>query len=213
MLELAPQDCLEAGVDECGRGPLFGPVFAGAVIFPKDLDPTSDPNFALIKDSKQVNKKKHEALSNFIKNNALAWGIGMVSAEEIDEHNILQASQMAMHRALDQAWRKHPFDQIAVDGIHFNPYLPPGRNTDWLPSRLFPKGDNHFIHIAAASIIAKHAHDTWIRECLEEYPDLKKYGIESNMGYGTAKHIAALYQHGPSDFHRKTFKPVCDLKQ
>lgn len=208
MLEF-PIQSLQVGCDEVGRGCLFGPVYAGAVMFPpeSELD-LSDPLWESVKDSKKLSKKKHQIVSDFIKTKALSWGIGIATSYEIDRHNILWATHQAMHRALDDAYKIFPFESIAVDGTNFDPYMPHGRDQDYIQANCFPKGDANLIHIAAASIIAKHARDTWVLEQVEENPILLRYGLKTNMGYGSAAHMKALQQHGPHELHRMTFHPI-----
>ena len=213
MLEL-PTNAAEVGVDEAGRGCLWGPVVAGAVLLPNDL---SDPNWEKVKDSKKVSPKARERLAKFIEENALGWGVGFATAEEIDRYNILHASHIAMHRALDALYIKSPaFESIAVDGIHFDPWVTPDtRFTDdpnSIVAHCVAQGDNTYLHIAAASILAKVHRDTWVKNYMDEHKEdslLPHYALNSNMGYGTAKHMAALREHGPHALHRKTFRPCC----
>ena len=187
------------GVDEAGRGCLFGPVFAAAVIW----DPAcANPLQEKIKDSKKLSKKMRMQLKEFIEANAVAYCVSSCDHAVIDEINILRATHCAMHQALDGIQMQTPFDRILVDGNAFTPF----KN---VPHDCIVGGDNHYLQIAAASILAKTHHDLHIEELLRTHPDLSVYGLDSHMGYGTAAHIKALETHGPSAFHRRTFKKVC----
>lgn len=200
-----------AGIDEAGRGTLIGSVFAGCVVLPTFFEDEEDPNplYLQINDSKKMSAKKRDKLALYIKRNALAWGIGSATAAEVDTHNILQATFIAMHRAIDAAEAYNPdvIDELLVDGPHFAPYE---RKDEWMPSRCVPDGDAKYMCIAAASILAKVAHDEHIKEVVEEDPSLDaKYGLLSNMGYGTKRHMEGLAEHGiHSTLHRKSFAPV-----
>ena len=181
-------DKLEAGCDEAGRGCYAGPVFAAAVILPKDF------HHPLINDSKKLSEKQRAALVPIIKEAAIAWAIGSQSPAQIDEINILKASIKSMHLALDQLKKRPKF--IAVDGNRFYTYKK-------LPHQTIIKGDGLYAHIAAASILAKTARDTYMIELHKKYP---QYGWDQNKGYGTAAHRAAIALHGLCDAHRKSFK-------
>ena len=174
------------GVDEAGRGPLAGPVCAAAVILPPHLDiPGLD-------DSKKLTDKRRRELMPVIKEQAIAYGIGFASHEEIDEINILQATFLAMQRALDQLQVKPDF--ALIDG---------NREKDFgLPVKTVVKGDSLSANIAAASVLAKVTRDDLMEAMAEEYPH---YGCEIHKGYGTKAHYAALTEHGPSPIHRMTF--------
>ena len=174
------------GVDEAGRGPLAGPVCAAAVILPPHLDiPGLD-------DSKKLTDKRRRELMPIIKEKAIAYGIGFASHEEIDEINILQATFLAMQRALDQLQVKPDF--ALIDG---------NREKDFgLPVKTVVKGDSLSANIAAASVLAKVTRDDLMEAMAEEYPH---YGFEIHKGYGTKAHYAALTEHGPSPIHRMTF--------
>ena len=181
-------DKLEAGCDEAGRGCYAGPVFAAAVILPKDF------HHPLINDSKKLSEKQRAALVPIIKEAAIAWAIGSQSPAQIDEINILKASIKSMHLALDQLKKRPKF--IAVDGNRFYTYKK-------LPHQTIIKGDGLYAHIAAASILAKTARDAYMIELHKKYP---QYGWDQNKGYGTAAHRAAIALHGLCDAHRKSFK-------
>ena len=178
----------EAGCDEAGRGCLAGPVYAAAVILPDDF------HHPLLNDSKQLTEKRRELLRPIIEAEAIAWAVGVVTAAEIDEINILRASILAMHRSLD-ALSVTP-KAIVVDGNRFSPY----RDIPW---ETFVKGDGRFGNIAAASILAKTHRDEFMKQLHNEYP---QYGWDINKGYPTAAHRKAIEQYGPSSYHRMTFR-------
>lgn len=178
----------QVGCDEAGRGCLAGPVVAAAVIFPKSYQ-NSDIN-----DSKSMTHEKRTALRLEIEKNALAYGIGICSHGEIDEINILQASILAMHRAIDQI--KIPIDLLLIDGNKFKPYRS-------IPHQCIIKGDSIYQNIAAASILAKTYRDDLMSKLAEEYPE---YLLQKNKGYASREHIAAIERIGYSPIHRKTFK-------
>lgn len=183
----------EAGCDEAGRGCLCGPVSCAAVILPGDFDAPE------LNDSKQLTAAARERLREQIEREAVAWAVVMVDAEEIDRINILNASITGMQRALD-ALAVRP-NHILVDGNRFRPYLDPVRMMD-IPYHTVIKGDATYMSIAAASILAKTHRDELMKRYAAEYPG---YGWESNMGYPTKAHYAALAQSGPTPLHRKTF--------
>lgn len=180
----------EAGCDEAGRGCLAGSVFAAAVIFPQGYANEE------IKDSKKLSAKKRYALREEIQKNAWAWAVGEVLPEEIDEINILNASILAMHRALDRL-KVRP-EAVIVDGNRFKPY---GN----VPCDTIVKGDDKYLSIAAASILAKTYRDDFMIEAHQSYP---LYDWNKNMGYPTAKHRAAIVQHGFTPLHRKSFNCI-----
>ena len=177
---------LVCGIDEAGRGPLAGPVCAAAVILPPHLEIPG------LTDSKKLTDKKRRELMPIIKEQAIAWGIGFASHEEIDEINILQATFLAMERALAQLQVKPEF--ALIDG---------NREKDFgLPVKTVVKGDSLSANIAAASVLAKVTRDDLMEAQALEYP---QYGFEIHKGYGTKAHYAALTEHGPSPIHRMTF--------
>lgn len=178
---------LEAGCDEAGRGCLAGPVCAAAVILP---DGYTNP---LLNDSKRLTQRQREALRPVIERDAVAWAVAWATNEEIDEINILNASILAMHRALD-ALDVTP-GHIAVDGNRFKPYRDIAHVT-------VVKGDGKYANIAAASILAKTHRDEWMLRASAEYPG---YGWEDNMGYPTRAHRAAIAELGTTPYHRPTF--------
>lgn len=180
-------DCIEAGCDEAGRGCLAGSVYAAAVILPSDYD---NP---LLNDSKQLSAKQRYALRDQIVYDAVAWAVGIVTPEEIDRINILNASFLAMHRALDQLAVRP--EAIIVDGNRFRPYHD-------LPYTTIVKGDGKYQAIAAASILAKTFRDDYMDRLDEEYP---MYDWRSNKGYPTRKHREGIRLHGISPYHRKSY--------
>jgi ribonuclease HII len=196
---------LEAGCDECARGTLIYDVVAACVVLPTEFP---DDKYLQIKDSKKLSAKKREELSDYIKNIAITYGIGTVNAEEIDKINILNATMKAMHKAINQAYIKHPFNNIKIDGPKFNAYIPPGEDSDVIPHECIIKGDAKYLSIAAASIVAKNYHDKELLKLIDENPELEKYGLRKNMGYATKVHRDALKQYGYSIWHRKTFSSV-----
>ena len=183
---------IEAGCDEAGRGCLAGSVYAAAVILP------SDYQNELLNDSKKLTAKKRYALREEIERDAIAWAVGIVTPEEIDKINILNASFLAMHRALDQL-KVRP-EAVIVDGNRFKPYQD-------LPSTTIVKGDGKFLSIAAASILAKTYRDDYMLSLAEEYP---QYDWQSNMGYPTKKHRQAIREHGITPYHRKSYNLLGD---
>ena len=191
------QGKIEAGCDEAGRGCLAGSVYAAAVILPENYQNE------LLNDSKQLTEKKRYQLRDIIQRDAIAWAVGIVTPEEIDKINILNASILAMHRALDQL-KVRP-EAIIVDGNRFKPYRESITNNDepkTLPHTTIVKGDGKYLSIAAASIIAKVTRDRLMKELDEKYP---QYGFASNKGYGSAAHIEALKKYGPCEIHRRSF--------
>lgn len=181
---------IEAGCDEAGRGCLAGPVVAAAVILP------SKTNLKDLNDSKQLSHKKRVELEPIIKEQALEWAIGIVSPKEIDEINILNASFLAMHRAIDQL--KTKVDLLLIDGNRFNRY-------NSIEHECIVKGDSKFLSIAAASVLAKNHRDNIMKELDEQIPF---YDWKNNKGYPTAKHRQAILKNGISNYHRKSFQLI-----
>lgn len=179
---------IEAGLDEVGRGCLAGPVVAAAVVLPGDY------THPLLNDSKQLTKSQREQLRDEITRDALAWAIAEVSNIEIDEINILQASFLAMHRAVDQLTVLP--EHLLVDGNRFVPY-------PMIPHTCIVKGDAHFLSIAAASVLAKTYRDDLMSRLAERFP---AYGWESNVGYPTLHHRRAIKQYGSTPHHRISFR-------
>ena len=185
---------VEAGCDEAGRGCRAGSVYAAAVILPPDY------HNELLNDSKQLTEKRRYALREAIQRDAVAWAVGVVTPEEIDNINILNASILAMHRALDQLAVRP--EAVIVDGNRFKPY---GN----VPFSTIVKGDGKYLSIAAASILAKTYRDDYMGKLDEEYP---QYDWKSNKGYPTKKHRAAIRQFGTTPYHRRTFNLLGDTQ-
>ena len=183
---------IEAGCDEAGRGCLAGAVYAAAVILPEDF------RNELLNDSKQLTEKQRYALREIIEREATAWAIGIVSPEEIDKINILNASFLAMHRAIDQLTVRP--EHLLIDGNRFTPYAD-------IPHTTVVKGDGKYMAIAAASILAKTWRDDYMNRLHEEFPD---YDWIHNKGYPTKKHRAAIAAHGATPYHRKSFHLLGD---
>ena len=193
---------IEAGCDEAGRGCLAGSVYAAAVILPENYQNE------LLNDSKQLTEKKRYQLRDIIQRDAIAWAVGIVTPEEIDKINILNASILAMHRALDQL-KVRP-EAIIVDGNRFKPYRESITNNDepkTLPHTTIVKGDGKYLSIAAASILAKTYRDDYMNQLAQEYP---QYDWLSNKGYPTKKHREAIKQYGITPYHRKSYNLLGD---
>ena len=189
---------IEAGCDEAGRGCLAGSVYAAAVILPEGYQ--ND----LLNDSKQLTEKRRYQLREIIERDAVAWAVGIVTPEEIDKINILNASILAMHRALDQL-QVRP-EAIIIDGNRFKPYKDPVDNKP-LPHTTIVKGDGKYLSIAAASILAKTYRDDYMNDLAKEYP---QYDWLSNKGYPTKKHRDAIRQYGITPYHRKSYNLLGD---
>lgn len=198
MLHYCKKDVMEVGTDEAGLGPLFGPVFAAAVYWPEDL------THPLIKDSKQLNRREKLIAYDFVREEAIAFGISKINANIIDKINNKQAGIKAMHQAIDQT--DIIPDHIVVDGNYFRFYL--DKNKEQVSHTCVIGGDAKYYSIAAASILAKVSHDMEIQRLCDTYSELELYDLRNNMGYGTAKHCEAIQKYGPTQFHRKTFKKV-----
>ena len=190
---------IEAGCDEAGRGCLAGSVYAAAVILPEGYQNE------LLNDSKQLSEKKRYQLREMIERDAVAWAVGIVTPEEIDKINILNASILAMHRALDQL-KVRP-EAVIVDGNRFKPYKDPADGHHQLPHTTIVKGDGKYLAIAAASILAKTYRDDYMNQLAEEYP---QYDWLSNKGYPTKKHREAIKQYGITPYHRKSYNLLGD---
>jgi RNase HII (EC 3.1.26.4) len=209
-------DCIEAGCDEAGRGCLAGSVFAAAVILPPDY------HNAVLNDSKQLTEKQRYALRDQVQHDAVAWAVGVVTPDEIDKINILHASFLAMHRAIDQLAVRP--EALIIDGNRFDPYYPPlplstqpiRPSSGWaspspsgkgrgeaLPHTCIVKGDGKYLSIAAASILAKTYRDDYMRQLADEYP---MYAWDRNKGYPTKAHREAIRKYGISPFHRRSFQ-------
>lgn len=211
------ENIYEIGVDEAGRGPLFGRVYSAAVILPKD----DSFDHSKMKDSKKFHsKKKIEEVAEYIKENALAWYVSYEDEKVIDNINILQATQQSMHNAIletrkqminklkEQGLNDYSF-HLLIDGNYFNPITFLNKKTnklDSIPYETIEGGDNKYSSIAAASILAKVSRDKYIEELCDEHPELgEKYGIDSNKGYGAKKHLDGIKEHGITIWHRRSF--------
>ena len=192
LLPYLNEELIEAGCDEAGRGCLAGAVYAAAVVLPKDF------RNELLNDSKQLTERQRYALREVIEREALAWAVGVVSPQEIDEINILNASFLAMHRAIGQL--KVQPQHLLIDGNRFKKY--PG-----IPHTTVVKGDGKYLSIAAASILAKIYRDDYMNRLHEEFP---YYGWNRNKGYPTKEHRAAIAEHGTTPYHRLSFNLLGD---
>jgi ribonuclease HII len=202
---------IEMGIDEAGRGPMFGRVYAGVVILPKD----DSFNHSLMKDSKKFhNKKKLEEAAEYIKANAIAWAVEYEDENKIDEVNILQATQLAMHKGIksilkDKVEANTDNTLLLVDGNYFKPYMTLNKTKTKLEKlryEMIEGGDNKYTAIAAASILAKVERDRYIEELCIQNPELvERYAIDSNKGYGSKKHMDGIKQYGITKWHRRTF--------
>lgn len=201
------QHLVEAGCDEAGRGCLAGAVYAAAVILPPDY------HNAALNDSKQLTAARRYALREEVERDAVAWAVGVVTPQEIDEINILNASILAMHRALDRLAVRPEF--VIVDGNRFRPYRPGAASCEKdlqllpepLPHATIVKGDAQYLSIAAASILAKTYRDDYMAALHEQYPH---YGWARNAGYPTREHRAAIAEYGPTPLHRLSFRLLPD---
>jgi ribonuclease HII len=213
---------IEIGVDEAGRGPLFGRVYTAAVILPKD----DSFDYSKVKDSKKFHsKKKIEEAAEYVKEHALAWSVTYADEKKIDEINILQATQLSMHNSIGEACKKYnklskaknkdeKVDYsftLLIDGNYFNPITTFNKETnkiETIPYMTVEGGDNKYASIAAASILAKVERDRYIEELCEENPELSEhYGIDSNKGYGAKRHLDGIKEHGITIWHRRSFAP------
>jgi ribonuclease HII len=219
----ADETIIEIGVDETGRGPLFGRVYTSAVILPKDPELF---DFSMVKDSKKFHsKKKIEEAAEYVKEKALAWCVTYEDEKKIDEINILQATQLSMHNSIkgvckiynsimlnENKREKIDFNySLLVDGNYFNPITTFNKETNKIETMSYMTvegGDNKYASIAAASILAKVERDKYIDQLCEENPELSEhYGIDSNKGYGAKRHIDGIKEHGITIWHRRSFAP------
>lgn len=191
---------LEIGVDECARGPMFGRLYTAAVVLPKIFDHSK------MKDSKKIkSREKMKILADYIKENAISWSIDFIEPKEIDEINIRQAVLKCMRTSIQNTIEK--MDNIdvflVIDG---NDFIKITYNGVQLNHVCVEKGDNTYSFIAAASILAKYEHDKYILELCEQYPELDiRYGLKTNVGYGTKKHLDGIREHGISQWHRRSY--------
>ena len=200
----------EIGVDEVGRGPLFGRVYTAAVVLPKD---STVFEHSMMKDSKRFHsKRKIEAVADYIKKNAIAWSVSYEEAEVVDSINILQATQKSMHSSIKETMKKLPVCskvQLLIDGNYFKPYTVINKERGMIeevPYVCIEGGDNKYTAIAAASILAKVTRDAYIEELCLQNPELnEKYGIAGNKGYGSKQHLEGIKTHGITIWHRRSF--------
>ena len=210
MLHRHHAECTyEIGLDEAGRGPLFGPVVAAAVVLPADADAF---DLTRMRDSKKIKSpKKMAELATYIQDHALAYSVQYADHEVIDRINILQADMQCMHACVRDILPRLPSTDVhlLVDGNYFKPFAWYQDATDtWVnvPHHCAIKGDATYASVAAASILAKHARDQWVLALCREHPDLvDKYGLDTNMGYGTKRHMDGIAEHGLSPWHRRSF--------
>lgn len=198
---------IQCGIDEAGRGSLFGPVVCAGVIFPPEF------NHELlneIKDSKKLSPLKRKKICEFITKHAI-YSIKFVDVHDIDTMNILHATMKGFHGVLDDLHERSPYDRVLVDGTFFTPHIK--RSGEFSRFDCFSKGDDRFLTIAAASILAKVYRDEYIEKMAHENPALKSYDLLKNKGYGTKRHIDALSELGPTEYHRRSFAPVKKLLQ
>jgi ribonuclease HII len=197
-------ELLEIGIDEAGRGPLFGRVYTGAVVLPKDVD----FEFDKMKDSKKFNSvKKINEVAEYIKEKALAWSVTYNDEKVVDNINIRQSVLSSMHNSIKNVMTNDNEYLLLVDGNDFRPYMM-FKDDEYLPVKhiCIEGGDNKYCAIAAASILAKTERDKYIYELCEENPELKeKYGIDRNKGYGTKTHLDGIKNFGITKWHRKTY--------
>jgi len=214
---------IEIGVDESGRGPLFGRVYTAAVILPKD---DSFDHFKMKDSKKFYSKKQIQETAEYIKNNAIAWNVTFEEEKTIDKINILQATQESMHKSILGVRKKYhekmkqttpststmvddKYYYLLIDGNYFNPLINLNKNTNKLesmPYSCIEGGDNKYTAIAAASILAKVERDKYIDDLCKEHPELiEKYGIDQNKGYGSKQHLDGIRKHGITVWHRRSF--------
>jgi ribonuclease HII len=197
------EDTVEIGIDEVGRGPMFGRVYTAAVILPKE-----GFDHSKMKDSKKFHsKKKINEVSDYIKENAISWSIQWEDEKTIDKINIRNATHSAMHKAIKEIYDTNKETVLLVDGNDFKPYIVMrGNNLEQVPHVCIEGGDNKYSSIAAASILAKVARDAYIDEMCVQNPELvEKYDLNNNKGYGTKKHMDGISEYGITEWHRRSF--------
>lgn len=199
----------EMGLDESGRGPLLGRVYAAAVVIGDEKDEKNE-NIPFITDSKKMSAHQREKAEKWIIEHVKAYAVAYAEPSEIDEINILEATRNCMQQAADEIYEKHPhIRRLVIDGWRWEKKF----DREKYDIHSVVKGDATYLSIAMASILAKEAHDRYITDLCDQYPELhEKYDLRNNMGYGTKKHLEGLKRYGPSDFHRKSFKPCINKK-
>lgn len=208
MQQYYKENNLEIGLDEAGRGSLLGPVFTAGVIL---YDIKSNPPPYPIKDSKKCSEKVRSALRKYIEQNSIAFSVEKIDSDRIDKVNILNATMEGMEKCIDNITSVISVDRLLVDGNTFPTYMDKF-TFDFIPHVCIPGGDDKYLNIAAASILAKEYRDEYILKLCEKNNNLDKYDIKNNKGYGTKSHMEALKEFGPTEFHRKSFKP-CQMKK
>tara|TARA_Y100000389_G_scaffold154164_1_gene154625 strand:- start:22 stop:609 length:588 start_codon:yes stop_codon:yes gene_type:complete len=193
------EQSLVCGVDEVARGCLFGRVYTAAVIWDTTIE------HPLLKDSKKLTAKKRSEVRSFIEDNAIDFAVSYSEHTEIDKKNILRATLECMHESISKL--NIVPEKLMIDGTQFIPYKQKGTDK-YIPHECIIKGDALYPSISAASILAKVYHDEWIHTLVKDNPELDKYGLQTNMGYGTKKHLDAIKEHGPTEWHRMSFAPM-----
>ena len=192
---------IELGIDEAGRGCLIGPVCVAGVILG---DINDNPPPYKIRDSKKITPKIRKILREYIENNSVAFSVHLINEKIIDDINILKATMKGMHLCVDDIVQQINIDNILVDGNQFDPYL--DQNFEPINHICIPKGDDKYLNIAAASILAKEYHDEYIEKLVNENSELNQYKLLNNKGYGTKDHINAIKEYGLTQWHRKSYK-------
>ena len=200
MLKYFNSEKIEVGIDEAGRGCLAGPVFTGAVILPKDFEDEDIDLISQIKDSKKISRKKRAILKSFIESIAIDFNVSYKDNNYIDKHNILKSTQDCMHESVKNL--NIVPELILVDGNYFKPYY---NEEELIENVCIIGGDNKYLSIACASILAKEYHDEYIEKILDKDNKLNVYGWDTNMCYGTEKHIQGIKNNGITKYHRKSF--------
>ena len=201
-LSFKQDDAIEVGIDEAGRGCLFGRLYVGAVVFPKQMEDFFDHGATLqtIRDSKTLTERKRNILYDYIQEAAIDKAVAFVESTDVDTYNVLQADLRCMHQALDAL--TVPIDRILVDGDHWKPW-------NDIEAHTIVDGDASYLNIAAAGILAKVSRDRWIAEVCEEHPEWnEQYGLLKNKGYGTPAHMRGIQEHGVTAQHRRSYAPV-----
>lgn len=200
----------EIGMDEAGRGPLFGRLYVAATVLPKG----NDFHHEWMKDSKKFHSKtKIKDMSDYIKKNAISWSIQYIEHDVIDQINIRESVHKGMHNAIRDILNRSEIDKnncfLLIDGNHFKPYSMYDEENESIfvmPHQTIEGGDNKYTNIAAASILAKVARDEYIKDLCDEHPELnEKYNLEKNQGYGTKQHLEGILEHGITQWHRKSY--------